>query len=404
MKKIINKLTNEPLLFLTIPICFPLVLIFLLFYPIIKVRFGLINSDRIGHFAANTELYLCRKNDKEKIFLDLFYFPTIPCNRQLEIMIKRELNIFPKFVIRPFDLIIRSFKFLKFLNAIKTSHGDHDIYNYVDTSKNYIKFNDNEKKKGKNFLKKINLYKAKYICLTIRDEKYVETNWINKKTMDYHKHRNMEIDDFIPACKYLNKRGYYVIRMGSDPKKKMSYKNSKFIDYACSEYKSDFLDIYLLSNCYFNISSVMGLDAIPFIFRKPILYLSAIPIGHFPTSSKKFIVSTMKHYDTKVKKYLSISEIFKKGCGFLYSKNDYKKKNIKLIPYDKKEIKEYVREMLKFVNNNYKVTKEDKILNELFWNNYINNIKLFSIFKLLHGKIKSIYSTCNLRKNKQLLK
>ena len=40
--------------------------------------------------------------------------------------------------------------------------------------------------------------------------------------MDYHKHRNMEIDDFISSCKYLNDKGYYVVRMGSDVKKKMS--------------------------------------------------------------------------------------------------------------------------------------------------------------------------------------
>ena len=130
--------------------------------------------------------------------------------------------------------------------------------------------------------------------MTIRDDKYVEKNWKNKKTMDYHKHRNMEIDDFIPMCKYLNKKGFFVVRMGSDVKKKMSYTNPKFIDYSVSDFKSDFLDIYILANCYFNVSSVMGLDAIPFIFRKPILYLSSIPIGHFSTSSKRFLNVTFE--------------------------------------------------------------------------------------------------------------
>ena len=404
MKKIFNKLVEEPTLFFTIPFFLPLIIVIIILKPLVKIRFGLINSDRIGHLAANTELYLCRKKYKEKEFLDLFYFPTIPCNLQLAKMIKRKIIIFPKFVLRPFDLVFRTFDCLKSFNAIKTSYGDHDTLNYLDSKKNQIVFSHEEKIDGKKFLKKFNLINNKYICLTVRDEKYVENNWKNKKTMNYHKHRNMEIDDFIPTCKYLNEKGYYVIRMGSDVKKKMSYKNSKFIDYAASNMRTDFLDIYILSNCYFNISSVMGLDAVPFIFRKPILYLSSIPIGHFSTSSKKFINVTVNHYDRENKRFLSTSEIFNKNCAFVYSKNDFIKKNIDLIPLTKLEIKKYSIEMLQFVKNNFKISNKAKKINNFYWKNYIKVNQDYPLFKFLHGKIKCVYSTINLNRNKHFLK
>ena len=404
MKKILSKLINDPFLLISLPLSLPFIILIILISPVIHIRIGLINCDRIGHFAANTELYLCRKKYEEKNFLDIFYFPSKVSNKQLEKMIKREIYIFPKIIVRPFDLIIRSFKLLRRFNPIKTNFGDHDIYNYLDKRKNIIKFNREEKKKGNDFLKKINLYKKKYVCLTIRDEKYVEKNWKNKKTMDYHKHRNMEIDDFIPMCKYLNQQGFFVVRMGSDVKKKMSYSNPKFIDYSVSDIKSDFLDIYILANCYFNVSSVMGLDAIPFIFRKPILYLSSIPIGHFSTSSKRFLNVTLNHYDKLKKKNLSTTDIFKKGCGFLYSKKEFENRKIKLVSYKKNEIKLYTVEMLKFVKSNFVYSKNQLILNNYYWDNYKKNIKEYKLSNFLHGKIKSKYSIVNLNKNKHFLR
>ena len=59
--KELNILLNEPVLFITIPIAsFILIFLFLL-KRIILFRFGFLHSDRIGHFALNTELWLCEK-------------------------------------------------------------------------------------------------------------------------------------------------------------------------------------------------------------------------------------------------------------------------------------------------------------------------------------------------------
>ena len=53
---------NEPFLLISLPIAFFILIITFILRPFLLVRFGLIHSDRIGHFATNTELALCEKN------------------------------------------------------------------------------------------------------------------------------------------------------------------------------------------------------------------------------------------------------------------------------------------------------------------------------------------------------
>ena len=43
-------------------IFFPIVIL----SPVILIRFGLLHSDRLGHFSANTELFLCEQLKKKK--------------------------------------------------------------------------------------------------------------------------------------------------------------------------------------------------------------------------------------------------------------------------------------------------------------------------------------------------
>ena len=93
MRKKIGKIRSEPLLLLAIPVSLISLLMIIILRPLIKVRIGLLHSDRIGHFTANTELYLSERDVNQHSHnrpLDLFYFPSKPCNQQLARMWKRK--------------------------------------------------------------------------------------------------------------------------------------------------------------------------------------------------------------------------------------------------------------------------------------------------------------------------
>ena len=54
---LIKKILNTFLILIALPTLFFLILI----KPFINIRFGIIRSSRVGHFLANTTLYLCEK-------------------------------------------------------------------------------------------------------------------------------------------------------------------------------------------------------------------------------------------------------------------------------------------------------------------------------------------------------
>jgi hypothetical protein len=68
--------------------------------PFFFVRWGILPSERIGHFSVNTEIYCCKIDAKinvpKKKFIDLFCFGKEICNYQLAKMWERKLNILPK--------------------------------------------------------------------------------------------------------------------------------------------------------------------------------------------------------------------------------------------------------------------------------------------------------------------
>lgn len=152
-------LNNEKFLLFTLPIAF----IFLLFFKFIKrifhIRFGLIHSDRIGHFTANTELFLLEEYhfDRSKKYFDIYYFPQRPCNSFLALLWKKRLRILPKFLIRPFCLITRSLVFFKEFNCGKSTGGDMDIFNLYDKYDSILKFEAKDYIKASKFFAKLNI-------------------------------------------------------------------------------------------------------------------------------------------------------------------------------------------------------------------------------------------------------
>ena len=115
----------------------------------------------------------------------------------------------------------------------------------------------------------------KFICLTVRDEKYKKQFSSNKftdpKYWNYQNFRNAKIENYYHVAQELLDRNYWVIRMGKITSREMIIKNDKFLDYSFSSYRDDFLDMWLMANCFFSISNSTGIDEVAKAFRKPIV-------------------------------------------------------------------------------------------------------------------------------------
>lgn len=381
-------------------IVLPILIIIRFIRPFILIRIGALISSRIGHLAANTELYLCELNEginkPKNLFFDIFYTDYTPvCNTYLLKMWERVINIWPSLIIKPLYKLNQIIPGGKMHQIINTQH-DRDVNNLLDKYPSFLKFTEEEEIFGLQELKNFGLTeKDKFVCLLVRDSAYLPN-------LSYHNYRDCTINNYLLACDELTKRGYYVFRMGVKVQNKLITKNEMIIDYATNGMRTEFMDIYLGAKCDFCISTSSGWDAIPLIFRKPIVYAPIVPLGYFFTFSNNFIAITKHHIDIKENKELTLSEIFDKNVGFCGSTEDYIKNGIKLVENTPEEIRDVVIEYYDKSNNLWNFMIEDDQLQKYFWNQFPKN-SFDNNGIPLHGGIRSSFSTIYLRQNKKWL-
>ena len=415
VKVVIKKLRTFIYLILQIPvylISIPTAIIVRLIRPWFLIRWQELISSRIGHFGINTELYCCEQdvgiNVPSQRYLDVFYLRKYVCNKQLEKMWRRNLIILPRWLLFPL-FIVNHFisRFVPGRNYHEIGNntdGSRDVYNLLDQSKPHVNFTYDEEAEGRRLLTQFGLSKdAKFVCLCVRDSGYLNRH-IKHEYIDrwqYHSYRNGDIDKYVLAAEELARRGYYVFRMGNNVLKPLKSSNPKIIDYANSKMRSDFMDVYLGAKCSFCITTSFGVDAIPCIFRKPLVFI-LVPLGELRGNDKHLLI-TKHHISKRNQKELTLSEFFSSNVAMLSETKTYEINNIELKENTPEEIKDLVIEMDERLNGSWNETEEDISLQKKFWSIFNNNMKKFNLEKL-RGKIKSRFGAKFLRENKNWLR
>lgn len=403
--KEIRIIKSEPILLLAFPVSLISFSIIFILSTFVKIRVGFIRSEKLGHFAADIELYLCERDNNNHSFIDIFYLTRKPCNKQLAIMWARKLRIFPLFFLRPLDLIIRSFSFLSSFHVQDEKNEDRDIDNLYEKFPPHLDFTAEELVHGQTKLMAMGIPKdANFICMTIRDNSYLNIRKEFDPTHDcsYHNYRDSDIQNYNLAAESLAERGYFVFRMGVKVNKPLNSRHPNVIDYSTNGMRSDFMDIYLGAKCKFCITVGTGFDAIPMIFRRPIVQVNAVPLGYSFTWGKKIILLTKHHIEVKNSRKLALNEIFKRGLGSCLRTSDYESKGIRLIENTPEEIRDAVIEMEERISGTWKEHPEDKLLQKRFWEIFDKDALDFK-GKRLHGKIYTLFSASFLRSNKAWL-
>lgn len=412
MKRVIQILLKLPLYILKLPsyiLPVAVVLAIRLIRPWLLVRWGRLASGRIGHFAANTELYLCERdagiNVPQKRYVDFFYMDNnrLICNQYLAMMWKRVLRIWPGWMLSPISRI-NSLMPGGMIHEIgsNTKH-DRDVHNLLDRFPPHLKFTPEEESIGKVGLSAMGIPQgAHFVCLIVRDSAYLDMLAPDKGS--YHNYRDSDIRNFILAAEELTNRGYFVIRMGAKVKEAMPTAHPRIIDYATNGMRSDFMDIYLGAKCEFCISTGTGFDAVPYIFRRPIVYLNIVPPGYLCTFRSQFLNIIKHHWATDENRELVLSEIFNRGVGFAQYTSDYESKGIKLIENTPEEIRDVVVEMVERLNSTWHPHEADEALQQCFW----EIIPTHAVDPVrggpLHGEIRARFGANFLRNNRNWLR
>jgi len=371
--------------------------------PFIVVRIGRLHSWRLGHFAANTELYLCEQDQRVHgggdRFFDIFYFSNHKplCNEFLARQWKRRLYVFPEFLLKPIVNVGQKVSLLKVPVAGETVQHDRDIHGLYSRFPVHLQFTQKELRQGFAILKDLGIPDgAKFICMTVRDAAYL-LHHDPGTDYSYHDYRDTDVDDYGLAAMELAREGYYVLRMGKCVSKPFSVESARIIDYANSPLRSDFMDIFLGAHCEFCITQGTGFDAVPVIFRKPVVQVNAVPIGIAYT----FIDSIMlfkHHRDIESDRLLTLKEISTRASFLAMSSEDFSRDGIELIDNSPEEIRDAVMEMARRISGSWVESPEDVKLQEGFWRTYPVEAK-DNRGVPLHGVVNARYSASFLRKN-----
>ena len=349
----------------------------------------MLNATRIGHFAINTELYLLEKaagiNKPKSRYLDIFFAPKPLCNRYLLKKWSEHLIILPGFLLRG---IYKINSFLYRGNVFTaTQESSRDIFDLLHFTDSTINFSAQERFIGDSLIEGLGIKQgAKYVTLIVRDSAYLERLMPNKD-WSYHDYRDNDIDNYVLAAETLAEHGFFVVRVGSVVKKKFRTSHPRIIDYAFNGKRTDFLDLYLASNCEFCISTGTGFDALPHIFRKPCVYTNFAPLGTFPTFQEGLVIP--KHYySTRLKRRLSLKEVVDHNKAmFIVDGGKFSELGIELQENSPEEICDACLEMVEILGGTHLVTNEDQFRQERFWKNYPLS-KLID-GQPLHGKLRT---------------
>jgi putative glycosyltransferase (TIGR04372 family) len=389
-----------------------------LIYPFILIRFYNIVSTRLGHMLEDIDIYLSRKKNKlnnsdlkeHRNSIDIFYFRTKICNKYVAHLLKEKLLIFPHCIMYWVDKFDHyTIKYLRFKNihiigdSIENDKNhppllNRDIHGTYNLDQNFY-FNKKEISLGNKILKKMGI-NSKYVCIYTRDNKYLNETY-SYNDWSKHDYRNIDIDILIDTVKLLIEKDFYVVRVGKKAEKKMNFKNDKFIDYSFSNFQNDFMDVFLLGNCDFFISSSSGIDAIATAFRKDIVFPFLFPVMDTKSSTSKHFLAYRNLYSNKLKRNLNFSEIIEKNFGYLDDEKILKKNDLKIVSPSSIEVSKIIEEYLNTKNNyDYNNIYASKFYKIFKSTNFLNNGTIYHHIDNINFKVSQYF----LKENDQWLK
>jgi len=255
----------------------------------LRIRIGLMHTQRIGHLAANTDMFFrkLRMNGKPER-TRFFLVGWDPANRQLFDMFLRvkakgvtllESRWWTRLVFSWRPVLMHTRFWLP--NRIKGT----EFREYADITP-VIAFTEEEECRGRAALAKMGISESDwFFCFHARDGSYLRAwrpqyrDFIDQSGTD---RLNSDINNYLKAAEYITSRGGFALRMGAVVEAPLPETgNPKIIDYA-TRFRSDFMDIYLSAKCRFFLGTCSGLAMVPVIFGTPVIYANHMAFNHAP--------------------------------------------------------------------------------------------------------------------------
>ena len=273
-------------IFLQIPALLVLIVLRIL-RPVVRVELCIVAFHRFGHLALEPEIYLgeleirAAQRDGRRFPITVQWWSLGPkklqANRYLATKWKQVIRVLPSWWIDALHSVGTKIILLRLVEPHMSIRGS---LNSLDRTDAQLELTDTEIAEGMSQLRAIGVNPDKpYACLVVRDGGYYAS--LGEKESDGYSFLNFDISTFEQAALSLVQRGYQVVRMGAGSAATFGAGHPSVIDYANSNLRSEFLDIYIAATCSFAVSTQTGPDAVCLAFRRPVCYIDVTRYSQF---------------------------------------------------------------------------------------------------------------------------
>lgn len=227
---------------------------------------------------------------------------------------------------------------------------------------------------------------AWFVALHVREEGYAHGDDA------HHTHRNANVLSYGPAIRAITDAGGWVVRVG-DPSMTPLPEMEQVVDYAVSNRKSEWMDLWLCAKCRFFIGTTSGLYLVAHMFGRRSVLANMVPMGA-ALSIGADDISIAKRY-VRDSDALPFAEIFETGLSAQRYAFVFEEHRVALEPNSPKEIRDAVVEMMERTDGQFTASPDD--------------VELQRRFRSLHRPIDYCYGSLSdmgrgwLRANRHLL-
>ncbi len=374
-RAIVLRLKLLVLRLITLPVFVIFLLVYVALFPLVRIRIGIFPTERIGHLALNPELYMRRrfiaKGEKNTARQWTFFVAGQPVNHQILKMWQRKLPV------------VKSVTLHAALRATQTLWKASPFYEPLEMLSNEyfefhsappaLSFTDEEIAQGRAQLRRwgIDPNHDWYVCVHVRDERYLNVVYSKAGDWSYHNFRNADIDTLNLAIEEIIARGGFVIRLGQHVEKPFTVKHSHVIDYA-AEWRSDFMDVFLTAHCRFFLGTTSGIADMAMIFDRPRLAVNWVPFGNAPWGkSCLFIPKLVERHNGALGQKLSFEEALTlfsdRADAKLWDGRVFNAGGFRYIDNTPDEILQVTCEMLDRLDSKYQPCAEERELQQLYF-------------------------------------
>ena len=307
--------------------------VFKLISPVVRFRLCVMAFHRFGHLALEPEQLLSNREIESKSKTTKNPFPFVfdiwslgprqlQANRYLAKKWKMRVLTMPSWVVNALFQAGAKISVLQLETPNLSIYGPN---NALDHCESHLSFTNREDQRAQKELAQMGIDSNKpFVCLVVRDGgHYASTG--ESESIGYDL-LNTDISTFELAAQGLAERGYQVVRMGAGSEKPMTLKHANVFDYAKSQNRSAFLDIYLAGKCSFAISTQTGPDCVSLVFRRPVCYIDIARYSQF------FLGTNIAYWNPttlmKNGSRMTLQQVMDSGVALLKDPDDFEKQGI----------------------------------------------------------------------------